>query len=336
LDAAVDIAQAVAVGGLNISHQLLKSPSTATDEASDIESLRQKSQDLRNYCESHAVDVTVGTAPPTGVPPTGESTRTADHEKILRDVAAAQARLEATERQILAMEARLGALNDSAGRALERIEQTVAQQSDFVRGDLSKKTAEIEKGLTEALRSIEIRAEGFESYEKKAESILDAMSNRLLVTGYAASSGQEERSANFFRFLSIALMALTFWILTETLYTLSESPADWKDAIVRVVVSLILTVPTAYLAREAGRHRAHAVELRKTSLDFLALNPYLAEIQKAEARDELKVELAKRIFFADKKIEGSDLFPLDTQALAMKALDIAVEAVKRKPTDKSS
>ncbi|GKS89798.1 hypothetical protein [Acidovorax sp. SUPP2539] len=330
LDAAVEAALAIANCGLNINFALLASPSFANKGNAEREQLKNISEDLKNYCEAHAIDVTSLMGNPTLTnAPSLNSDSPEKNDRLLRDVTEAQARLETTDRQMLAMEARLKALADTADRAVQRVENDVSHQSEVVRKHLEGQLVDLERRFSDALRAVSERSEHFVVYEKKAESILDAMANRVLSHGYAGSAGKEERSADIFRGLSIVLMFATFVILSHTLYTLAASPADWKDAVVRIIISLIIAVPTGYLAREAGKHRAQSIELRRTSLDFLALTPYLAEVQEQSARDAIKVELARRVFFGNGKADSSTSFPLDVQALANKVINLTAEVVKK-------
>ena len=326
----VELADQIANSGLHIYHELPKS-GLSTEDTAKAEFLKAAADDLVNYIGEYAASA--ADEHPTDLTHSLRQLKrgTQHFDGLLRSASATHAKIEATDQQLIATEAKIKNLQELVNRSAARLEAIAEEQSQVVRDRLAVSMSDVDQRLVECDQLIGTRLDKFSAYEKKAEDILGAMGNKLLANGYAGNAKVEQYAAEILRVLSIVLMGVTSWILIDTLLKISVATADWKDALLRAVMSIILAVPTAYLAKEAGKHRAQSIELRRTALDFLALNPYLAEVSEQSSRDALKVELGKRIFFAERaRDESSTSFPLDTQALAMKALDIAAEAVKKK------
>lgn len=103
-------------------------------------------------------------------------------------------------------------------------------------------------------------------------------------------------------------------LIRFTLYKSIGADFDLKMAIFRLKFSLILSVPTAYFAREASKHRQQHLYLQ-TYLDLVAIDPC---VEKMGDRDKYRIKalVANRIF-SKANITGnnSDSYPINVQQL---------------------
>lgn len=327
IDLAVDSADAVGIYGHSIADEWQKSSSLKNIGKEIADSLRDASQDLRMYAAAH-----VG-GHPTPPPPFDDSMVPAallhSFDAIDKRYAGLAGVAEKTERQIAVIEARLQALGEIADASAQRVEALTASQADIFRKELNEQVEDIRGNFTAVSSTLNEQLVAFEGYKNQALKMLDQMAATTLSGGYVGSSAKEESSANLFRWFSIGLMGATLLFLGGTLFELSFAGLEWRTGAIRVAISLLMAVPTAYLARESAKHRAQAVELRRTSLDFSVLEPFLKTVE-GEAGAKLRAELALRVFFRGGKSDEAPSYGLDPQAIIIKGMDTIADLAKQR------
>ncbi|BFO56154.1 hypothetical protein AVXHC19_29570 [Acidovorax sacchari] len=235
---------------------------------------------------------------------------------------------ESTEQKMAAIEARLNALSESGGESAKIVSDMTQRLERDAKIEFMLRAKAIQDELEEVQTGIRSQAELFGGYHEQAKNMLGQLSSTILSGGYIGSAQSEERSANLFRWLCIGLMGLTVAFLAYTILQLSFNGVDWKNALTRLVATLLMAVPTAYLARESGKHRAQANKLRRTSLDFHVLEPFLQKLE-GEFGTKLRTELAQRVFFVEGGEDKAPSYAIDPQELIIKILEALSKVGKR-------
>ena len=164
---------------------------------------------------------------------------------------------------------------------------------------------------------------------KQSRVLAGDIATSALAKDYAKHAVEEEEAADLFRWIGLGIMGVVVVYLGYSLWELRNGQFKWDQAIFRLIVSLLVSVPIAYVSRESAKHRAQAIDLRKTSLDFSALGPYLENVAEPK-RSELRAEIAQRVFFSESKFDGSSSFGLDPQAIIMKGMETIADMAKQK------
>ncbi|ADX46711.1 hypothetical protein Acav_2804 [Paracidovorax avenae ATCC 19860] len=235
---------------------------------------------------------------------------------------------ESTEQKMAAIEARLNALSESGGESAKIVSDMTQRLERDAKIEFMLRAKAIQDELEEVQTGIRSQAELFGGYHEQAKNMLGQLSSTILSGGYIGSAQSEERSANLFRWLCIGLMGLTVAFLAYTILQLSFNSIDWKNALTRLVATLLMAVPTAYLARESGKHRHQANKLRRTSLDFHVLEPFLQKLE-GEFGTKLRTELAQRVFFVEGGEDKAPSYAIDPQELIIKILEALSKVGKR-------
>ncbi|MFD2298798.1 hypothetical protein QRO11_09505 [Paracidovorax citrulli] len=235
---------------------------------------------------------------------------------------------ESMGQKLAAAEARIAALSEFGSKSAETIDEVTKNLGSEARKELGVQLAAMNVDINNFYENIRSRSEEFEGYQKQAIDMLGQMSATVLSGGYLGSAQREESAANLFRWLCIGLMGITVVLLISTIYKLSFDGLDWKIALTRLLATLLMAVPTAYLARESGKHRIQANKLRKTSLDFSVLEPFLKSVE-GEVGTTLRSELARRVFFSDVNEDKTSSYTVEPQIIILKALDAMEKIAKR-------
>lgn len=231
--------------------------------------------------------------------------------------------------------------DENLARSLSRIKQEIASiRDDYEKHDerhkklISENLISIEK-ISEATKnleddvSIEIKkaqelytraADDFREKEEQINRLVGTISGTAIAGSYEKSSEQEKSAADTLRFASIFCMFVIVCIVTYSFWETTTDAFKWENSIFRIILALILSVPSAYLARESSKHRLQQYSHLQTSLDLKAINPFIATLP-AEEQNKLKAEIANRIF-SPKDISniGTDSYPINAQELILELI----------------
>lgn len=147
--------------------------------------------------------------------------------------------------------------------------------------------------------------------------LLGDAASRVIVSEYALSAEQERKAANWLRRGSIFCMALIVGIAGYSFIESMHQSFDLSNALLRLALVFLLSVPAAYLARESTKHRQQQYTHLQTSLDLKAINPYIASLPEEE-QHKIKSEIAQRIF-APKDFQSisNESYPINSQEVIM-------------------
>ncbi|MGF0336767.1 hypothetical protein [Ectopseudomonas toyotomiensis] len=214
--------------------------------------------------------------------------------------------------------------NKSAQNLLKEILLDIHSETKELKeklSELAKQQLDYEKNYAEHLSDVEhtkITA------QKEIYSLLNdfrvAAAERgqdLVVIDYRDGATQEKTQSILYRRLAIGFMIASVAILVYALLAAEQGELLSLAVIPKILASILLGVPAAYFARESAQHRRQQYLYQQYSFNLNALGPFLADFEK-EHKDELKAELARKIFTATHD-GGSkdDSYPINIQEVLM-------------------
>ena len=129
--------------------------------------------------------------------------------------------------------------------------------------------------------------------------------------------------------LIVIVIGYTFWETTTEAF-------KWENAVFRIVLAFLLSVPSAYLARESTKHREQQYNHLQTSLDLKAINPYIASLPE-EQQHKIKADIADRIFASrDFSSVGKDPYPINMNEMIMELIKKLDTNQEKKPEKKEA
>jgi len=247
---------------------------------------------------------------------TSTTTRYSDTVKKLNDSAGSlQKRLDQQNAEINSSKERLDNAIAAFQSQFSESEQSRRDRSTKAENEQHEKlnifrdhvTAQIKNFIDKKTSEVQAVLGGFEGQAKKAIDDLDArkkqaadlvqLTANITVTGdYSERADQERRAANFWRWVTIALMGiLVVGAIVIVELSLRCDSIDWKMLLFRYATAVILVLPAAYAMNESSRHRKMELRYRRMQLELASIDPFLETLPK-EKRDELKQTLAGRMF----------------------------------------
>ena len=232
-----------------------------------------------------------------------------------------QAKLEVAEGELGRHELRVQAFSDLLDTNWQKLESATSEISQRIKLSVSTAEEMVARQSDVLAEQYNATIQHLKAQEQEVAKSLGSFASSLLAGGYARSAENEQKSANIFRNISVALMVAVALILASTLYEIGSNGLGWKEAALRLVISLLLSVPVGYLARESSRHRGQHYNHLQTALDFAAVGPFIESLP-PEAREKIKFAMAQRLFYQNLREEKViDNYGLDIQALIIKFMD---------------
>lgn len=153
--------------------------------------------------------------------------------------------------------------------------------------------------------------------QNDVEKLVGIISGNSISGNYQSSADREMAAANSTRNGSLLLMLTILVILSISLFDIGSLQFDWKASLMRLLYSLALSVPAAYLARESTKHRKKEHEYKQMSLELQAITPYLSSLPD-EMQHKLKSELASKIFCTQSSSQPlEESYPINLQEIIM-------------------
>lgn len=190
-------------------------------------------------------------------------------------------------------------------RSLEKSEEDLSGFEGKMNDALNESKAQADTVLTELLEK-----------QKEINDLVGTLAGETTSGSYAKSASVEKKTADTMRNSSVALMLTIVGIIGYSLFETARPHFEWETALARLVFSIALSVPAAYLARESSKHRVQQYTYLRVSLDLQAIPPYLASLP-TEEQNRLRGGIADRIFGAKDSISSADSYPLNLQELLM-------------------
>lgn len=201
--------------------------------------------------------------------------------------------------------------------------------------ETSSRLASFDEKLDQALSTSSARVEvvllDLEEKQREVNEMVGAITGSAMAGDYGASAEAERKLAEGMRNGSVFLMLIISCLVGYSLLETTQPHFDWQIALFRLLFSLALSVPAAYLARESTRHREQQYSFLSVSLDLKSITPFLASLP-SDDQNRLKFEIANRIFAQKSNRSGSDSYPLNIQELTLEILK-KIEFPKTKKDD---
>lgn len=138
-----------------------------------------------------------------------------------------------------------------------------------------------------------------------------------VASGYIRTAGEQERQANFWRWLALVFMvAIVFWLL----YVFFSAPAfdygngEWIRYLPSIGITAVLAFGAAYSSQQSTKHRNMENRVRWFALQVKAIDPFIFGL-KEEDQASLKSDLSKKLFgvtHEDEKIDVIEHHGLST------------------------
>jgi hypothetical protein len=173
----------------------------------------------------------------------------------------------------------------------------------------------IDEAVEESSKKIDVIIVELKEKQDEANKLVELVSGNAIAGSYVKSAENEKKFADATRYGALVLMLLVVAIIGDSFLRMSRPSFDWITAAFRLLFSLALSVPAAYLARESAKHRTQQYAYMRVSLDLQAITPYLASLP-VEEQHKLKIDVANRIFGGkDVAINPLEAYPLNVQEL---------------------
>jgi hypothetical protein len=199
-------------------------------------------------------------------------------------------------------------------------------KSDTFKAEIEEiKNDFIQEMHREILQEIRI----FAYARRRLNQLLDAAGNDVLAKDNLKQAETERKSANILRILGfIFLLFSVGYIAVEIGKLVSGSvPVTLELVLIRLIVTLVLMVPSVYLLKESARHRADERNFRKKGIHLATIDSYLANFD-----DASKVDMKKQLtanFFDNKDTVVDYSTITDMHSSLTKFFDTLAEKVKK-------
>ncbi|MFT7404953.1 hypothetical protein [Zhongshania sp.] len=214
----------------------------------------------------------------------------------------------------------LNQLKDSEDRhekrqsALSKRLESIESSLDTMEGDIKSRLETVDSLYSSAIEELDKKQKG-------VDGLLGTISASVIAGDYDMSATSEKNIADWLRWGSLGCMVVIAVAVGFSLYETTTDAFKWENSLFRLVFTVLLSVPAAYLARESAKHRQQQYTHLQTSLDLKAITPYLASLP-IEEQHRLKSEIANRLFAPKSYSSGTnDAYPINIQEILMKLLD---------------
>jgi hypothetical protein len=152
------------------------------------------------------------------------------------------------------------------------------------------------------------------------DSQLGTITAATMAKDYAQFADAEKNTADTLRKFSYGAMSAAF-VVALLLVCLTKGDLTLTESIIRLSLVLLASAPAAYLTRESAKHRRQENSHRQTSLDLIAITPYISSLSPTE-QSQIKTQVALRLFGArNGQVSPSEGIPINTNDLLLKLLD---------------
>lgn len=174
------------------------------------------------------------------------------------------------------------------------------------------------KSVLEYINQLEIQ-------KKKAEDIVNVISNTGMVGGYQRVANEERKQASKWEWITlgslVGLIAFAVWAFWATTHT----QFNWGIFSSRIFAAVTFGILAAYSAKQADKHHDIERRNRRVELELASIDPYILPLPE-ELQHEVKRQLAERLFGQNEPIQSGKAS--DTSGTATDVGKVIIEAVK--------
>jgi hypothetical protein len=241
---------------------------------------------------------------------------------------AAVAQSEESARNLAALKANLGALEQSLATTLSRLQTTFlegeATRSETATQAVAAAKLAAEEQAEEARQHAADLIGELQQRLTEARRLVNAVGQNAFAGGHGNYANEERWAANVWRYVAVGAALVIGGFGVIYLWTVGSTEFTWQGLWVRAVVLLPLAFLTAYAASESSKHRANEVDARNTALKLLAIDPYL-ELMDEDKKDAEKLRLAP--FFFEGHPSGSAEPPKGTSSQLIELVGKAIDKI---------
>ena len=177
----------------------------------------------------------------------------------------------------------------------QRFESNAADQQSRANDILHNLEERSEGGLQAFLERGEATLTELRAKADEARVLADTLGAIGVSGGHGEYAAQQQKSADFWRAVSVVSLLVVAGIAVTILMTLPPGGIQWERYVGRVFVTAPLIALAGYAASQSSKHRRAEREARKVDLDLAALEPYLA-LFPDDKRNEIKEKVALQVF----------------------------------------
>ena len=210
----------------------------------------------------------------------------------------------------------------------EKLETNLEEINNNAEEKIKQTTLLYKKGLND-----------IRSKKEEINQLLGHASKKILAGGFEENAAREKKTADWLRYTSIALMLLIVLLAGYSFVALTyTSDFNWGNFASRMFLSIVLSIPAVYLARESSKHRAQQYLHQQTALDLKVIDPYIATLP-IENQHAMKATIADRLFAArdtNAAAPDSGLVTHDMAKLLLEKLDHITAQLERTTTQRNT
>lgn len=182
--------------------------------------------------------------------------------------------------------------------------------------------------LTDMQKDIKSHIKIFVDEHRKLNRLLEVAGNDILAKDNIKQAEQERKEANYLRNTGFAfLLAAVIYIAVEiSLLVHGSSEVTLERVLIRLIVTLVLMIPSAYLLKESARHRSDERTFRKKGIHLATIDSYLANFDDASKLD-IKRQLTANFFDNKDTVIDYSTVP-DMNSSLVSIIEALVEKVK--------
>lgn len=140
--------------------------------------------------------------------------------------------------------------------------------------------------------------EDLNTFRDDAARIVQVVGNIGVTGNYQRIATSEGESANFWRWVTVAIFGAGIAIAMATFYKFWHEPFTQDTAIsvlIRLFYAIVITSPAIYTARESARHRTNADRARQTELELASIGPFI-ELLPEDSKVAIRTGLTSSYF----------------------------------------
>ncbi|WP_088744116.1 hypothetical protein [Cobetia sp. QF-1] len=206
-----------------------------------------------------------------------------------------------------------------------KIDDALADQENKLKNislSASSLDSKINNQINNAQELYEYSKNYLEGKNQEVNALIEIISEKSLVSGFQKSASSERFAAETLRVLSVIFMTSMVGVVGYSFWETVTSTFDWQVSVFRLLLVTVLSIPSAYLAKESAKHRAQQYLYQQTSLELQALPLYIASLPD-EFQYIIKADAASKLFSGKNSGNNSEeAFPINTQELMLKLLEV--------------
>ncbi|PSU90592.1 hypothetical protein C0W35_17095 [Photobacterium kishitanii] len=213
------------------------------------------------------------------------------------------------------------------GSILERINELIVssdyfkeimKESDDIQLELEKekinnKIDELSSIQQRLIEQVNKRENKLKSQDEETDKLLQLAGEKQIIDGHLKQADIERRMASVLFVSGLFFLTLASVMAIYVLSNLHNNYNDWQLHLIRILSSLIISIPGIYCIKESNSYKRDERHYRDLGLDLAAIPPYLREFDDIDKK-ELKMEFSRKLFAKQRNID-SNTVPIDYQKL---------------------